>query len=268
MAGKGKRRGPAHRTASARARAQELFIATLQETSNVAQACRSAAINRSTAYEWREEDEDFAKRWNEALEIATDALEQEARRRGVEGVVEPVFQGGKKVGVVRRYSDRMLEILLKGHRPRVFGDRLELQGDLKVQHSSGDSDGKPLDLWTREEKLEWMRRNVYLVAVIGKEIRDLWGLPNLASGYGMLCDETWKQVLAAIEGRQQPAAPAGLLSAPATPQKVDPHSAAAGHFKASGEEREINPRDEEGEAEEDRDRPPPFVPGSDEMGWK
>jgi hypothetical protein len=41
-------------------------------------------------------------------------LEAEARRRAVQGWDEPVFHQGRKVGTIRKYSDRMLEILLKG----------------------------------------------------------------------------------------------------------------------------------------------------------
>ena len=58
-----------------------------------------------------------------------DAVEAEIRRRGVEGWDEPVFQGGKRVGVIRRYSDRMLEILAKAHRPKFRENtRVEVSG--------------------------------------------------------------------------------------------------------------------------------------------
>jgi hypothetical protein len=40
--------------------------------------------------------------WDEAVEVATDALEREAWRRAVEGFDEP----GEVVGYVKKYSDR------------------------------------------------------------------------------------------------------------------------------------------------------------------
>jgi hypothetical protein len=112
-----------------RARARELFLGQLERTGNVSGACRAAGIGRSTAYEWRAGDAAFAAQWAEAEETATDALEAEARKRAVDGWDEPVFHQGAPCGTVRKYSDRMLEILLKGHRPK-FRDnhRVEVSG--------------------------------------------------------------------------------------------------------------------------------------------
>ena len=51
------------------------------------------------------------------------------RRRGLHGYEEPVFQGGKMVGKIRRYSDRLLEILAKAHRPKFReNQRVEVSG--------------------------------------------------------------------------------------------------------------------------------------------
>lgn len=45
---------------------------------------------------------------------------QAAHRRAIDGVPEPVFQGGQHVGDVVRYSDRLLELLLKGGDPQRY----------------------------------------------------------------------------------------------------------------------------------------------------
>lgn len=45
---------------------------------------------------------------------------QAAHRRAIDGVPEPVFQGGQYVGDVVRYSDRLLELLLKGGDPQRY----------------------------------------------------------------------------------------------------------------------------------------------------
>ena len=44
-------------------------------------------------------------------------LIEEARRRGVDGWEEPVFQGGKQVGTVRKYDSNLLMFSIKGRRP-------------------------------------------------------------------------------------------------------------------------------------------------------
>jgi hypothetical protein len=114
-------------TPRVRARAKDAFVRELAETGNVTTASRAANISRNTAYEWREADAAFKSLWDEAVDVSTDMLEAEARRRAVQGWDEPVFHQGRKVGKIRKYSDRMLEILLKGHRPEKFRERVDMK---------------------------------------------------------------------------------------------------------------------------------------------
>ncbi len=114
--------------------ARFIFLETLATSANVSEACREASISRHTAYDRRKADPAFARAWDEALESATDALEREARRRAVEGTLEPVFYRGEECGQVRKYSDRLLEILLKAHRPAKYRENhhVEHDGELKI----------------------------------------------------------------------------------------------------------------------------------------
>lgn len=109
-------------------RARATFLSVFRQTANVSEAARAAAIARRTAYDWRDADPDFAAAWAEAEQEAVDRIEREALRRAVEGWDEPVWHQGQQCGVVRKYSDRMLEILLKGHRPK-FSERHVIAGD-------------------------------------------------------------------------------------------------------------------------------------------
>jgi hypothetical protein len=109
----------AARTNRTRKKGPNLFLRSLASTGNVGLSCKAAGIARSTAYEWRK-DEEFAKGWESALEEASDVLEAEARRRGAEGVEEPVFYQGEDVGTVRKYSDVLLIFLLKSANRRRF----------------------------------------------------------------------------------------------------------------------------------------------------
>lgn len=99
-------------------------------------AARAIGRARSRAYGLRAEDPDFAAAWSDAVDEAIDRLEREAWRRAVEGLEEPVFYQGKVCGVVRRYSDRMLEMLLKAHRPEEYRERhtLEHSGGMMLRH--------------------------------------------------------------------------------------------------------------------------------------
>ena len=102
-------------------RAREAFLEALEETCNVSEAARRAGIGRRTAYDWRDADQDFATAWDEAEDVAADKLEQVAWDRATSG-----------------QSDRMLEILLKAHRPEKFKDRV-------VQELTG-KDGGPIEI--------------------------------------------------------------------------------------------------------------------------
>ena len=102
-------------------RARARFLRALERTGCVAIACRAGGFGRTTAYKRRNEDEGFREEWDEALALAADRLEAEARRRAVEGTLRPVYQGGRRVGSVRQYSDRLLELLLRAHRPGFTG---------------------------------------------------------------------------------------------------------------------------------------------------
>lgn len=95
-------------------RARDKFLAVLRQSCNVSAAARAAGIGRATAYQWRSDDSQFDADWKDAEDEAVDNLEQCAWDRATLGE-----------------SDRMLEILLKGHRPEKYVDRL------RAEHSGG-----------------------------------------------------------------------------------------------------------------------------------
>jgi hypothetical protein len=94
-----------------------------------------AKVGRRTVYDWLE-DKAFKALYDEAHEDALDQLEEEARRRAVDGVLEPLVSAGKLVTTVKKYSDALLITLLKGKRPDTFRERHEYTG----------KDGKPIQV--------------------------------------------------------------------------------------------------------------------------
>lgn len=109
---------------------KKAFLAAFAEVGNISRAAELAGIARSNHYDWMRDDPDYPALFREADQQACDRLEQEARRRAVEGVQKPVFQGGKQVGVVQEYSDTLLIFLLKGAMPEKYKERqhTELSG--------------------------------------------------------------------------------------------------------------------------------------------
>lgn len=125
-------------------RARETFLEVLAETCNVSEAARGAGIGRRTAYEWRETEPEFAAAWKDAEEAAADKLEREAWRRAVEGTDKPVTFQGVITATYKEYSDRMLEILLKAHRPEKYVERIRAEHTGKdggpIQHEQVTAD--------------------------------------------------------------------------------------------------------------------------------
>lgn len=103
---------------------EKAFLTALSIYGNVRKACILAKIERSTAYRARHSDPDFEGRWLEAIEEFADTLEDEARRRAVEGTTKTIYQGGKAVGKEVVYSDRLLELLLKAARSDKYRERV------------------------------------------------------------------------------------------------------------------------------------------------
>lgn len=139
------------------------FLAALREVPVLRHGCDVTGVERTTVLKARRADPDFDRAVEEAMEAGVDKAEQEAFRRAVVGFEEPVIhQGvlayrtapvvdeeGKPVvdenGVqrfalvrdergqpapltVRKHSDSLLSLVLKGRRKKVYADRTELTG--------------------------------------------------------------------------------------------------------------------------------------------
>lgn len=101
------------------------FLAALEETGVVRDACDAAGIVSSQAYTVRLADEEFRDAWARALDRSADRLEREAIRRAVNGWEEPVYQNGALVGHKHRFSDTLLIFMLKAIRPAKFRDNYQ-----------------------------------------------------------------------------------------------------------------------------------------------
>lgn len=85
------------------------FLACLRKGNTVAGAAAVAGIARSTAYEWRRNDSDFAREWDDAIEVGTDSIEdalldKALRMDSAESVTAAIF-------------------LLKARRPQKYCDK-------------------------------------------------------------------------------------------------------------------------------------------------
>lgn len=113
-------KGLARARSKATVAAKAKFLSVLAECGCVSIACRACDRSTRTLYWWRDVDPAFAEAWADALTKALALLEEEAWRRAVEGVEEPVVSGGRVVTTVRRHSDMLLKVLLQAHAPEKY----------------------------------------------------------------------------------------------------------------------------------------------------
>lgn len=106
------------------------FCAALAMTGIVKRACEAVDITRQTAYEWRDEDPEFAAAWEKALKVGVGELEDEAHRRAFEGYDKPIVHQGAITGTFKEYSDTLAIFLLKAHNPEKYRERSDVKHDV------------------------------------------------------------------------------------------------------------------------------------------
>jgi len=99
------------------------FFHQLGRTGSVTTAAERSGLRRATLYKLRATDEAIATRWQRALDLGVERLQDDAMRRALDGVERPVWRNGEQVGTVQQYDNRLLQFLLKSHRPEIYGDR-------------------------------------------------------------------------------------------------------------------------------------------------
>ena len=107
------------------------FVKAIAVMPNVRAACEVAGVSRATAYRHQASDPEFAAAWATAIEEGVDRLEQEAIERATLGF-ERVYETYRADGTLssrrteRIVSDRLMELLLKAHRPEKYVERLRV----------------------------------------------------------------------------------------------------------------------------------------------
>lgn len=104
------------------------FLSAYSQGHTVESACDVAKVCRQTHYDWLKHEHDekdaYIAAYAEAQERRFNVLELEARRRAVEGVIERTDfdKEGNIVSQVKKYSDALLQFLMRGHKPEVYRD--------------------------------------------------------------------------------------------------------------------------------------------------
>ena len=112
-------------------RKRKIFLETLARTGKVNHSAQMAGYKDSNYMRaQRLKDELFAEAWDLASDAAADIMEDEAMRRATEGVMEPEYYKGRVVGHKLKYSDALLQFMLKGARPHKYRESMRIDATL------------------------------------------------------------------------------------------------------------------------------------------
>ena len=103
---------------------RKIFLEILAVTGNVTKASEAVGYTSSQyMHKIRRDDEGFAEDWDEAINAFCDRMEEEATRRGHDGVLKAVWYKGEIVGYDTLYSDTLLLAMLRANRPEKFNQQ-------------------------------------------------------------------------------------------------------------------------------------------------
>ena len=108
------------------------FLKVFRNSANIRIACEAAGVERDLFKKLKARNKAFAADFEEAREEAIDTLEAAAFKRARDGVKRerPIFYQGLQCGteIIIEYSDSLMSMLLKSHRPEIYRERYEHTG--------------------------------------------------------------------------------------------------------------------------------------------
>lgn len=119
---------------AASAKRREQFLELFRIHGKTSVVSNLMGISRHCVNQWCVRVKGFREELEAANEEYCDRLEEEARRRGVDGVESAIYHQGVVVGKERLYSDRLLIKLLEGARPGKYSRKERV-----VNHTGGYS---------------------------------------------------------------------------------------------------------------------------------
>lgn len=141
---------------------QRLYLDAVRKFGLVKHGCEAASCDRKLVKWWRDNTDGFADLEYGARMDAFEGVVLEIYRRGVVGVIKPVYQKGEQVGTIKEYSDHCLLRLAGYLNPQfretatinidarqlvkcVAVDRAAMWGDAKevLVHEPSEGAGRP-----------------------------------------------------------------------------------------------------------------------------
>jgi hypothetical protein len=95
---------------------REEMLAELAVTLNIAASCRKVGMSERGFQRLRKRDAAFRAQFSQVILEAYERMELKYLERGTHGTKRPVFQGGRKVGTIVEFPDKVTMALLRVHR--------------------------------------------------------------------------------------------------------------------------------------------------------
>lgn len=134
---------------------RKAFLAAFAVTASVHAAGKAAGIDPCQHYRWMQKDPAYAAEFEAAVQQAAQVIEDEAVRRAIHGVEEPVvyrgafttiqvrdpntnqFTGERRILTLNKKSDALLQTLLKAWLPRKYRETIEANVTTTERRFSG-----------------------------------------------------------------------------------------------------------------------------------
>ena len=115
------------------------FLEILEKTGNISTAAAWVGVHRDTVYKAISRDENFAQRVEISKGRSLAKMEEAAIMRGVDGIDEPIIANGEIIGYKKKYSDKMLEVLMKANDPDRYGGKQQTEINQNININTSDS---------------------------------------------------------------------------------------------------------------------------------
>ncbi|CAM3117403.1 hypothetical protein SPAN111604_04625 [Sphingomonas antarctica] len=123
---------------------QRRFVEVLADTGVVKLAAMAVNMTEQAAYALKRAPgaEGFAAAWRAALDNAADLLEATAYERVLRGVEQTIYaRDGSIIGTRIVYNDRLLQFLLRAHRPEIYARDTERERNAAKRETRATSAG-------------------------------------------------------------------------------------------------------------------------------
>lgn len=105
---------------------RDVYLEELEKVGQPRRCARAVGVSYSSVQAAVKNEPEFRDAYQDAMGLFSEAVEEEVRRRAMDGVEEPVFYKGESKETVNRKSDGLLTLLVKAKNSE-FNDKIKAE---------------------------------------------------------------------------------------------------------------------------------------------